>query len=167
MTPSDMALRLRAFADRVAAEYRAALGDELLSMALFGSVARGQAGATSDLDLYAVTRRRIPLLDPRIDVAHRRARESAEYRGLVRDGYRPEPMPVFHSVAELAAHPWILLDISHHGIVLSDDDGVLTRELDAVRRRLADLGARRLVLPDGTWYWDLKPDWRPGDVIEL
>jgi predicted nucleotidyltransferase len=167
MTPSETAVRWRALADRVAEEYRAALGSELLGIALFGSAARGQAGPNSDLDLYAVTRRRIPLLDPRIDVAHRRARESAEYRGLVLDGYRPEPMPVFHSVAELTAHPWILLDISHHGIIVSDPDGVLTCELNAVRRRLTDLGARRVVQSDGTWYWDLKPDWRPGDVIEL
>jgi hypothetical protein len=31
---------------------------------------------------------------------------------------------------------------------------------------LAHLGARRVWLGNA-WYWDLKPDYRPGDVFEL
>jgi hypothetical protein len=29
------------------------------------------------------------------------------------------------------------------------------------------LGSRRVYLADGSWYWDLKPDFRPGEVVEL
>jgi hypothetical protein len=76
-------------------------------------------------------------------------------------------MPIYHTAQQLATHPWILLDITHHGVILYDPGGVLARELDAVRRRLRHLGSRRVELPDGSWYWDLKPDWRPGDVVEL
>jgi hypothetical protein len=65
------------------------------------------------------------------------------------------------------AYPWILLDIAHHGVVLYDPESILALELDAVRRRMADLGARRIELPDGSWYWDLKPDWQPGEVVDL
>jgi hypothetical protein len=32
---------------------------------------------------------------------------------------------------------------------------------------MAELGSRRIELPDGGWYWDLKPDWRPGEVVDL
>ena len=157
----------RALIQRVVAEYRAALGHDLLGIALFGSVARGEAGPESDLDLYVVTRSRVSaLFDPRLDGV-RGIRRSREYRELVQRGYRPEPMPILHTEEELAAHPWILLDVSHHGIILYDPEGVLARELEAVRRRLAELGSKRLELPDGSWYWNLKPDWRPGDVIAL
>ena len=157
----------RNLAERVVSEYRAALGDDLRAVALFGSVARGEAGPDSDLDLYLVTRIRVsPLLDPRLDRV-RGVRESPEYHELARLGYQPDPMPILHTVEHLATHPWILLDISHHGVILHDPDGVLARELEAVRRRLADLGARRVEQPDGSWYWDLKQDWRPGEVVEL
>jgi predicted nucleotidyltransferase len=165
MTPEAILTLWRALAERVVGEYRAALGDDLLAIALL--VARGEAGPESDLDLYVVTRNPIPvLLDPRLERV-RRVRESREYQEFVRLGYRPEPMPILHTAAELAVHPWILLDISDHGVILYDPEGVLLREVEAVRSRLTELGAKRIERPDGSWYWDLKPDWRPGDVIEL
>ena len=76
-------------------------------------------------------------------------------------------MPIFHTAAKLRTHPWILLDIADHGRIFLDPEGVLARELEAVRVRLRELGSRRIERPDGSWYWDLKPDWRPGEVVEL
>lgn len=167
MTGKRIPAAWRALAERVVAEYRAALGDDLLAVACFGSVARGEPGPESDLDLYVVTREEIStFLDPRLERA-RRLRETPEYQALARRGYRPDPMPIFHSAAKLAAHPWILLDIADHGVILYDPDGLLARELEAVRWRLRDLGAKRIERPDGSWYWDLKPDWRPGETVEL
>lgn len=157
----------RALIERLVAEYRAALGDDLLAIVCFGSVARGQAGPESDLDLYVVTRGRVSvLLDERLTRV-RRVREGPEYQALVREGYRPDLAPLYHTKAELKAHPWILLDIAHHGIILHDPDGILGRELEAIRRRLRELGSRRIERPDGSWYWDLKPDWQPGEIVEL
>ena len=156
----------KALADRVVIEYRAALGDDLVAIALFGSVARSQARPDSDLDVYVVTRR--PSLgDPRLRAMWRRIEASPEHQALVAEGYLPTPSPVPHTVDDLRRHPWILLDIAHHGIVLYDPESLLERELDAVRRRMAQLGSRRVELPDGSWYWDLKPDWRPGEVVDL
>ena len=163
---SPFARSFQALADRVVTEYRAALGDDLVAIALFGSVARGQARPDSDLDLYVVTR--LPILgDPRLRATWERIDASPEYQTLVAAGYRPTPSPVLHTVDELRCHSWILLDITHHGIVLYDPVGVLERELNAVRRRMAELGSRRVELADGSWYWDLKPDWRPGEVVDL
>ena len=156
-----------ALAERVVGLYRAALGDDLVAVACFGSVARGTAGPDSDLDLYVVTRQSEPVwLDPRLRQRWK-IRETPEYQRLVRSGYRPDPSPIFHTMEQLREHPWILLDIADHGVLLYDPSGVLAAELDAVRRRLRELGARRVEQPDGRWYWDLKPDWQPGQVIEL
>jgi len=166
MTSPPLSLEWNALADRVVAEYRAAIGDDLMAIALFGSVARGQARPDSDLDLYVVTRR--PSLgDSRLHGMWDRIDASPEYQALVRAGYQPSPSPVPHSVDDLVRHPWILLDIAHHGVILYDPGSVLERELDAVRRRMAELGSTRVELPDGSWYWDLKPDWRPGEVVDL
>ncbi|HMH49359.1 MAG TPA: nucleotidyltransferase domain-containing protein [Candidatus Acidoferrum sp.] len=163
---SPLSPSFQALANRVVAEYRAALGDDLIALALFGSVARGEARPISDLDLYVVTRLAI-LGDPRLRTIWKRIDASPEYQALVASGYRPTPSPVLHTVEDLRRHSWILLDITHHGIVLYDPASVLERELNAVRRRMAELGSRRIELADGSWYWDLKPDWRPGEVVDL
>jgi hypothetical protein len=137
-----------------------------VAIALFGSVARGQARSDSDLDLYVVTHR--PSLgDSRLQRMWGCIDASPEYQALVSAGYQPTPSPVPHTMEELARHPWILLDIAHHGVILYDPESPLERELDAVRRRMAELGSKRIELPDGSGYWDLKPDWRPGEVVDL
>ena len=41
-------------------------------------------------------------------------------------------------------------------------EGVLER----LRKRLKELGAKR-IWQGNAWYWDLKPDYKPGDIIEL
>jgi predicted nucleotidyltransferase len=157
----------RPLVDRIVRAYRVALGDDLVAIACFGSVARGQPRADSDLDLYVVTRARVSVFhDRRLDEV-RRVRESPESRALAGLGYRPDLAPLYHTVEKMRTHPWILLDVTDHGVILHDPDGVLARELDIIRRRLRELGSRRVVRSDGTWYWELKPDWRPGEVIEL
>jgi len=164
--PSPLSRPFQALADRVVTEYRTALGDDLVAIALFGSVARGQARPDSDLDLYVVTHR--PALgDPRLRTMWGRVDASPEYQALAATGFRLSLSPILHTVEELRRHSWILLDITHHGITLYDPASVLERELNAVRRRMAELGSRRVELADGSWYWDLKPDWRPGEVVDL
>jgi hypothetical protein len=167
MKGMEMPITWRALAERVVAEYRAALGGDLLAVACFGSAARGEPGPESDLDLYVVTREQVSsFLDRRL-AGISPLRDTPEYQTLARQGYRPDPMPIFHSAAKLAAHPWILLDIADHGVILYDPEGILARELEAVRSRLRELGAKRIERQDGSWYWDLKPDWRPGETVEL
>ena len=36
-----------------------------------------------------------------------------------------------------------------------------------LRKRLDELKARRIYLKNGTWLWDLKPDIKPGEVVEI
>ena len=52
-------------------------------------------------------------------------------------------------------------------LVLFDPRDVLARKLAYVRKRLVELGSRRIELGDGSWYWDLKPDLRPGETVTL
>ena len=88
MTFPPLAPAWSALAGRVVAEYRAAIGDDLVAIALFGSVARGRARPDSDLDLYVVTRR--PSLgDSRLHGTWDRIDASPEYQALVRAGTGP------------------------------------------------------------------------------
>ena len=90
MTSTPLSPEWRALADRVVAEYRTAIGDDLVAIVLFGSVARRQARPDSDLDLYVVTR--TPILgDPRLHRTWGRIDASPEYQALVKAGHHPTP----------------------------------------------------------------------------
>ena len=60
----------------------------------------------------------------------------------------------------------LYLDLIEDAVYLADD-GTMRRVLDGLRERMRALGSERIFLPDGSWYWDLKPDLVPGEVVEL
>ncbi len=68
---------------------------------------------------------------------------------------------------EAREHSPLYLDMVEDGLLLFDRDGFFQSVLEAMRTRLKALGSRRVLLPDGSWYWDLRPGFRFGDVVEL
>lgn len=148
-------------------ELKVAFGEDvILSFAVFGSVARGEARPDSDIDILIVHKE--VSFNPTgrfVDILFELKR-SEEYRRLKERGLNPDPYPVFMTAKELWESPHILLDLLDQGIILYDT-GLLEERLEALRRRLSELGSKKVVLEGGKWYWDLKPDWKPGEVIEL
>lgn len=59
-----------------------------------------------------------------------------------------------------------MLDVVVDGIAICDD-GFLENAISTLKRRLDLLGARRVLLEDGSWYWDLKSDYKFGEIVEL
>lgn len=39
--------------------------------------------------------------------------------------------------------------------------------LNKLSKKLEKMGARKIFLGDGRWYWDLKPDYKLGEVVEI
>jgi uncharacterized protein len=146
-----------------AAEAWTASPEGLVSIVLFGSVARGQAGPTSDVDVLLVAEglprsladRRRPFLQ-----AWERARAA---RGLP----QVEWNLVTKTPDEARVRSPLYLDIVEDGILILDRQGFFEAVLAGMRARMRELGSRRIHLPDGSWYWDLKPDFRFGEVVEL
>lgn len=157
--------------DQLSTEVRRAVeahyGHRLVSLVVFGSMGRGTPRPDSDLDLLIVAD---PLPDGRVArVEEFAAVESALAPYLEtaqRDGFRTQCSPVFKTPAELRAGSPLFLDFVDDAKVLFDRDGVFATSLAELRARLRALGARR-VWRGNAWYWDLKPDYRPGDVFEL
>jgi len=139
----------------------------ILSFALFGSVSRGEARPDSDIDLLIVHR---PIdFDPvnrLVNILISEIVNSDEYKRLQAKGLNPEPYPIFMTENELYERPLILLDILDHGIIIYDD-GTLQKRFISLRKHLDELGTKKITLEDGTWYWIIKPDWKPGEVVEL
>ncbi len=135
-------------------------GSGLTSVVLFGSWARGTALPESDIDLLVVASG----LPARRSDRHRllygiARRVSGEFASTV--------APIVATPEEAArVKPYYLGMLSGH-MMLWDTDGFFGGVLDQLRRRLTELGARRYVDDDGYEFWDLKPDWKPGDVVSL
>lgn len=142
-------------------------GPRLVSLAAFGSVGRGTPGPNSDIDLLIVAE----------DLPQGRVKRAVEFQQVERLlseplrqarqlGLNAELSPVLKTSAEVEQGSALLLDMIEDARILHDKGGFLRRSLSELRARLQKLGARR-VWRGQAWYWDLKPDYRPGEVFEL
>ncbi len=143
-------------------------GDRLVALAVFGSLGRGTAGPESDVDFMIVCRDLPSGRIPRVEEFCARVEPALEtlLTQLSARGVHTRLSPVFKTPEELEAGSPLLLDMVEDAVILYDPEGILAGRLRRLRERLAELGARR-VWRGEQWYWDLKPDYRPGEVFEL
>ncbi|MCC6014885.1 MAG: nucleotidyltransferase domain-containing protein [Desulfurococcaceae archaeon] len=143
------------------------LGDRLVSVAVFGSVARGEAREGSDVDLLIVVRGL-----PRSRFRSLEIFEEAEraVEPLVEEpwsrGYYVDFSPIILDVEEAGRHRPVYLDMVVDAVIVYDRDNFLRGVLDELASRLRALGAERRRV-GRLWYWVLKRDYKPGEVIEV
>jgi predicted nucleotidyltransferase len=144
---------------------RAVYGERLVALVVFGSVARGTPHADSDVDLLVVAdelpRGRIRRMREFDAVKRRVAPALAAARGIA-----TRLSPIFKTPEEVRAGSPLFFDMTEDAKLLHDRGGFMAGALRDLRDRLAQLGARRIWKGDA-WYWDLKPDYRPGEVFEI
>ena len=144
------------------------LGEELVSIILYGSTARGDVSEYSDIDLLIVLEslpesrlERLKIFD---EVEKRCERE---LRSLENEyGLKIFFSPILKTVDEAWKITPLYLDMVEDGIILFDRDDFMKKIMDKVRARLRELGARR-VWRGRRWYWVLKPDVKEGEVLEI
>jgi len=138
-------------------------GDRLVSLVIFGSVGRGTPRSDSDVDILVVAD---PLPDGRIP----RVREFDAVERSVATGGPADSAhrlsPIFKTPAEVRRGSPLFLDMLDDGRLLYDRGGFFAGQLAALKTRLDKLGSKR-IWKDDAWYWDLKPDYKPGDEIVL
>jgi predicted nucleotidyltransferase len=79
--------------------------EKILSIAIFGSIARSEGTNESDIDLIIVHKgERKDIEKKTVDVILK-LRESREYQELGKAGFYPEICPIFMSVERLERHP--------------------------------------------------------------
>ncbi len=142
-------------------------GERLVSVVLFGSVGRDTSNPDSDIDLLIVAEQ----------LPKGRMQRVQEF-GCVEQALQPllaelssinchvELSPVFKSPEELIQGTPLLLDMVEDARILYDPSGFCGKILDRLANRLKELRAKR-VWRGNAWWWDLKPDYRSGEVFEI
>ena len=142
--------RLNSFVARL----QVAFAGELWGAVLFGSRARGDAGPSSDYDLFLI-----------IDSLPQRPLERQESIVQKTGGTHG-----FNIIARTRAEvesvfPSLYLDIGQDGVVLLDRDGYTAAKLELIRKFTKQAGLTRERLARGfDWCWRRKPgrDWHIG-----
>src|SRR5574337_79587 len=158
---------LRKLAEGYAQGLRRDLGDDVISVVLFGSVARGEATPYSDIDLLVVVSdlphgrmarvERIRATDQRIE---------KQLKDLRSRGIFSDVCPILKTPEEAAQIRPLYLDFVEDAVFLADRDGFFAGVLDRLKSRLKELGSVRRRMGK-IRYWELKPDYQPGEIFEL
>lgn len=159
--------KFREIEERLLSEIKSLYGERLVSVALFGSTARDTQRFDSDIDVLVIAS----------GLPNGRGRRIREFEA-VEDGMDPllkymqtrgihtYISAVIKSPEEAHAGSPLFLDMVEDARILFDSKDFFSSVLGKLRERLAELGARR-IWRGSSWYWDLKPDFRPGDTVEL
>jgi len=144
--------------------------DKLVSVALFGSIARGNWERDSDIDLIVVLEgwENTPIWKRITELQDLRRALSGtpEFKSAIEKGFTPNIQHYPLDISEASEFHRIYLDASVDAIILYDKQDFLQGLLNNLRVKLEKQGARRVVTPRKGYYWILK-DVKLGEVFRL
>jgi len=141
--------------------------DDLISVVVYGSVARGDNRNDSDVDLLIIMKnlpkdsilKRIRLFETKVE-------DKLNLDEYWKMGYYISLSPVLKTPEEAEKFSPLYLDMVYDAVILYDRNYFFTRILQKLRDRLRELGAERVRMGK-KWYWVLKKDSRFGETVEL
>ncbi|MDJ0271433.1 MAG: nucleotidyltransferase domain-containing protein [Candidatus Caldarchaeum sp.] len=161
MTEALLEEPYRTLAQKLVESLHRRLGDRLVSVAVFGSVARGEAGKESDLDVMVVCEKLPKNRLDRTELFIECEKDLDKFLDtLYERGYGVSISPIILTPQEAARIPSILLDMTEDAVILYDKDSFLTNLLNSLRANLEKMGAERVWI-GRKWYWRL---WKGGGV---
>jgi len=160
--------RFRELKTMLLSEIKSYYSERLVSVVVFGSVARETQTFDSDLDLLIVVEKL-----PSGRMKRIREFESIEEKiePLLESLHRKEGIhtyisAIIKSPEEAEKGSPIFLDMVEDARILFDRNGFFEEVLDRLKKRLKELGSKR-IWKGNAWHWDLKPDYKPGEIFEL
>jgi len=145
-------------------------GEKLVSVVVFGSVARGDAKPSSDTDILVVAENLPEKISEKMEIMAKiliKLRDTQAYKELRGKGVNTWVQFYPLTPEEARLHRPIYLDMVEDAVILVDKDGFIESVFTSLRKRLNELKARRIYLKNGAWFWDLKPDIKRGEVVEI
>lgn len=149
-------------------------GENLISMVLYGSSLKETfKKGGSDIDLLYIIEDNVRKMYERESRIFKLFRSTYEYQAFDRwfkthdfYGY-PEITITGLQKSYALDFRSIYLDMIFHRAILYDREDFFEKLIQRLRDKLTALGAKRVEGMDGVWYWLLKPNLRPGELIEI
>jgi predicted nucleotidyltransferase len=159
--------RFKEIETRLLSEIRHFYRERLISVVVFGSVARETQGFDSDIDVLIIAKGL-----PRGRIKRIREFESVEnkvepfLKSLKKERINTYISAIIKSPEEAEKGSPLFLDMVEDLKILFDKGDFFSGLIEKLRNRLNALGAKR-VWKGSAWYWILKPDIKAGEVFEL
>ncbi|BCU67745.1 hypothetical protein HS7_11820 [Sulfolobales archaeon HS-7] len=141
-------------------------GEDLISLVLFGSYARGEQRKDSDIDVLVVLKE----INDRYEVMKKFIKvddilETTLYPELRKEGFDPYVSPVIYDVNTAARFRPLYIMVVFEARILYDRGGVMEKTFYRIRKRLEELGAKRERL--GRGYVVTLTKVKPGEVVNF
>jgi len=141
--------------------------DKLISVVLYGSIARGDNRKDSDIDLLLVIKDLPKTITERIILFDKVERKlDDDIMRLMNEGYYVTFSPILKTPEEAMRFSPIYMDMTEDAIILYDRDGFFRNVLEKNKKRLKELGFERVWLSKKSWYWR-KRDYKFGEIIDF
>jgi predicted nucleotidyltransferase len=141
-------------------------GDDLISIAIYGSIARGDNRNDSDIDLLIIAKNLPSSITERIKIFDSIENLLEEdINELYSKGYYVFFSPIMKTPEEAKRFSPIYMDMTEDAIIIYDKDNFFSNILDRVKSKLKELGFERVWLGK-KWYWR-KRDYKFGEVINF
>lgn len=138
------------------------LGNKILSMIIFGSVSRGQAKGSSDIDIFTffddfkIKRSELNNILTSIIL---NLRKTDEYIKLVDKKIYPEIYPFLISKSKANDYLWVFFDATKESKIIIDIDGFAKNLIKDIKNKIENLGGKRVKLGNGKTCWILYDDF--------
>ena len=143
------------------------LGDNLVSVVLFGSVARGDYRRDSDIDLLIVVKNLPKTITERVMLFDQfEVMLEKDLEKLMDEGYYITFSPILKTPEEAKRFSPLYMDMTQDAVILYDVNDFFKGVLDKVRRKLEELNFERVWVSKKAWYWR-KRDYKFGEVIDF
>jgi len=153
----------------VLAKLFGAFHQNLVSVVLYGSVARGTAGVTSDIDLFVVARGLPESFYDRANIIGEVVRQVHDSKvRLWKESGKFANVDILPLTPEEAQAPRLLyLDFLFDSTILYDQENFMRGCLERMRDRIKQSGGRRVTMPSGKWYWSLAEHGNKGVEVTV
>lgn len=141
--------------------------ERLITLAIFGSVGRETMNPESDIDLLLIVKNLPHGRMKRLEEFYRIEKKLEKYFKMIeKKEIHTWITPILKTPEEVKMGSLLFLDMIYDLKILYDKNNFFKNYLKEFKKRLKKLGAKRILIGE-KWYWDLKPDYKPGEIFEI
>ncbi len=138
--------------------------EDLLSIILFGSVARGKWNNESDIDLFILFSNKSSINNRLTKIISDYERKS-KLKNSKGDRLFSTIQDISLLIKDLHKFRTIFYDIAMDGIILFDRNQTGFHFLKKIKKRIEEKGLRRVFIKENDYYWERNVKF--GEIIEL